>query len=303
MSPVRTSTALGKLAEGVGNLGLREVEIPPPGPHQALVRVTATGVCGTDLHIADDEFPNEPPVTMGHEVTGVVEEVGSGPDSGWVGKRVSLETYFSTCEACEYCRGGKPNLCASRRSIGSKENGGFAGWIVVPTHNLWELPSGVGDIGGALAEPLACVAECLLDPPVIGAGDRVLVTGPGTMGLITAQVARACGGVVTVAGIDRDAERLALAESMGLGVLTLGTEPPEIEPLDVVCECSGAEPAAALALDLVKKGGRYVQVGIFGKPVTLPLDNVLYKELVVSSGNASTPTSWKRAMALIESGL
>ncbi|MFZ0015470.1 MAG: alcohol dehydrogenase catalytic domain-containing protein [Acidimicrobiia bacterium] len=299
-----TVLALGKLAPGQGNLGLRSQVVVEPRPGEALIRVIATGVCGTDLHIADDEFPYEAPVTMGHEVTGVVERVGAPPHEGWVGKRVALETYFSTCGICEHCRSGRPNLCDLRRSIGSREEGGFSPWIVVPVRNLWEIPGHVGRHAGALAEPLACVAQCLLDPPVVNPGDRVLITGPGTMGLLTAQVARASGGTVTVAGLERDRSRLELAASLGLGTLLLDdASQPLQEQFDVVCECSGAEPAAAYALEQVKKGGRYIQVGIFGRPVTVSLDQVLYKELTVTSGNASTPRSWGRAIALLEAGL
>jgi len=293
------TTGLGKLAAGPGNLGLRDQNLSQPEPGQVLVEVIATGVCGTDLHIADDEFPYEAPVTMGHEVTGRVTSAGSSEHESWVGKRVALETYFSTCGECPHCRYGKPNLCDLRRSIGSREDGGFAEWIRVPVRNLWELPDHVGEHAGALTEPLACVTHCLLDPPVINAGDNVLVTGPGTMGLLTAQVARAAGGNVMVVGLERDRARLGIAERMGLAATVLdGATSSGFVP-DVVCECSGSGAGIAYALDQVRKGGRYVQVGISGKPVTIPFDHVLFKELVVTSGNASTPTSWKRAIKLL----
>lgn len=297
------TTGLGKLAAGPGNLGLRQQVVVPPEAGQALIEVIATGVCGTDLHIADDEFPYEAPVTMGHEVTGTVAAVGSPEHESWLGKRVALETYFSTCDECPHCRSGKPNLCDLRRSIGSREDGGFAGWITVPVANLWELPDHIGEFSGALTEPLACVAHCLLDPPVINAGDNVLVTGPGTMGLLTAQVARALGGNVTIAGLGRDRPRLEIAQSLGLATMVLDEDASlDFEP-DVVCECSGSAAGMAYALEQVRKGGRYIQVGIAGKPVNIPFDHVLYKELIVTSGNASTPTSWKRAIRLLEDKL
>jgi L-iditol 2-dehydrogenase len=300
----RTTTGLGKLAPGQGNLGLRQQVVTPPRPGEALVRVIATGVCGTDLHIVDDEFPYEAPVTMGHEVTGVVAEVGAAGDTGWLGKRVAVETYHSFCGSCVHCRAGSPNLCADRRSIGSREDGGFAGWISVPVRNLWEVPETVGEHAGALVEPLACVTHILFDPPLIDPGDHVLVLGPGTMGLLTAQVARASGGRVTVAGLESDRARLELAATLGMEILVLSGTPNDVDPApDVVCECSGAAPAATFGLEQVRKGGRYVQVGIFGDVVSLPFDQVLYKELTVTSGNASTPTSWRRAITLLEQGL
>ena len=297
-----STIGLRKLTAGEGSMGLAEQQVVRPGPGEALLEVIGAGVCGTDLHIADDEFPHEPPVTMGHEVTGVVAEVGSPTDAGWLGARVASETYYSYCETCGYCRSGKPNLCLQRRSIGSRVDGGFAAWMTVPITNLWVLPDHVGRFAGALTEPLACVANCLLDPPLINAGDSVLVAGPGAMGLLAAQVARACGGQVTVVGLEQDRMRLDVAESLGINTATAGHSPPELaESYDVVCECSGSAAGAAMALELARRGGRIVQVGIFGKPVEIDLDQVLYKELDISSGNASTPRSWSRAIELLES--
>jgi L-iditol 2-dehydrogenase len=296
------ATALGKLAPGPEGLGLWEQPVRPPAAGEVMLEVIAAGICGTDLHIADDEFPSHPPVTMGHEVTGEVVVLGDDVDPGWMGRRVAVETYYSYCEECDHCRSGYPNLCEQRRSIGSRENGGFTRWMTIPARNLHELPDHVGSHAGALTEPLACVANCLFEPAVVDAGDQVLVIGPGTMGLLTAQAARAAGGEVLLVGLERDRDRLELAGSLGLATRvlaageSLGTGPP-----DVVCECSGAAAGAALGLDVIGKRCRYVQVGIFGRPVTVPLDAVLYREVTVTSGNASTPASWRRAMRLIES--
>jgi L-iditol 2-dehydrogenase len=297
------AVALGKLAPGIGNIGLRRQTVPEPGPGQVILEVLATGLCGTDLHIADDEFPYEAPVTMGHEVTGEVVALGAGVDESWIGKRVACETYFTYCGRCEHCRAGYPNLCDRRRSIGSKVDGGFTRWMRIPVRNLHVLPDTVGSVAGALTEPLACVTNCLFDPPVINAGDHVLVVGPGTMGILTAQAARAAGGDVIVAGLEKDRHRLDLAGTLDLETLLLGAgnDDLDLQP-DVVCECSGSAGGAAYALARVRKGGRLVQVGIFGGPVEVPLDQVLYKELVLTSGNASTPTSWRRAIALLEQG-
>jgi L-iditol 2-dehydrogenase len=292
--------AVVKTGPGSENVVLKRVPEPEPAAGQARIRVLATGICGTDVHVAHDEYAHEAPVTMGHEILGVVESVGAGVDAGLVGSRVACETYFSTCGVCDWCRAGRPNLCPKRRSIGSFENGGFARFLVLPVINLHPLPESLGELEGVLSEPLACVAQCLLDPPVVNSGDRVLVTGPGAMGQLAAQVARAQGGSVTLAGLERDADRLAVAASLGLGTTT---DVPEADAYDVVIECSGSAPGAATALRSARRGARYVQVGIFGREVTLPFDLVLYKELVVSSGFASTPTSWRRAMALIEQDL
>jgi L-iditol 2-dehydrogenase len=292
--------AIVKAGPGPENVGLQAVEEPVALPGYARVRVVATGICGTDVHVAHDEYACEPPVVMGHEILGVVESVGDPRDSEWLGVRVACETYYSTCEKCDWCRSGSRNLCPSRRSLGSFENGGFARWVVMPITNLHRLPDHLGPLDGVLSEPLACVAQCLLDPPIINAGDYVLVTGPGAMGQLSAQVAKAQGAFVVLAGLPRDAARLDIARELGIETTV---EPPEPGTFDVVIECSGSAPGAAVALNAARRSGRYIQVGIFGRDVTVPLDLVLYKELKVSSGFASTPASWRRAMALLDQGL
>lgn len=292
--------AVVKTGAGVENVRVLTVPEPQAGPGMVRVRVLAAGICGTDVHIARDEYTCDAPVIMGHEILGIVDTVGDAEDVGFLGRRVTCETYYSTCGTCDWCRSGKPNLCPTRRSIGSFENGGFTSYVVVPIKNLHALPDFLGEHEGVLSEPLACVTHCLLDPPVISAGDRVLVIGPGTIGQLAAQVAKAAGGSVTLAGLLKDTERLAVAASLGIATTT---ELPEADMFDVVIECSGSALGAAGALRGARRGGRYVQIGIFGKEVTLPMDQVLYKELVFSSGFASTPVSWRRAIALIKNRL
>lgn len=295
MMPAVVKTGVGPEAVVV-----REIAVPRAVAGEARLRVLATGICGTDLHVANDEYAYEAPVVMGHEILGIVDQVGDEKDANWVGKKVVCETYYSTCEQCEWCRAGRRNLCPYRRSLGSFENGGFAQYVVLPVLNLHEVPEALGELDAVLAEPLACVAQCLLHPSIVNAGDRVLVTGPGAMGQLAAQVARAQGGRVVLAGLTKDAERLSVAESLGIET-TINA--PELDSFDVVIECSGSAPGAAAALRAVKRAGRYVQVGIFGNDVTLPFDLLLYKELVVSSGFASTASSWRAAMSLIAGGL
>jgi L-iditol 2-dehydrogenase len=300
--------ALEKQAPGSGNVGLSEKPEPRPGPGEALIDVVAAGVCGTDLHIMDDSFRNFPPVTMGHEVTGVVGAVGSESDAGWVGARVACETFYSTCGHCPWCRDGRPNLCPDRRSIGSGADGGFAPKMVIPVRNLHRLPDNVGDAAGALCEPLACVCQSLCDPSVVEPGDDVLVTGPGTMGLLAAQVARAEGGRPLLVGLERDALRLEAGRKLGFDTAAADDE-KTIAALgggygpQVVIECSGAGPAMAAGLRAVARGGRYVQIGQTGSDVSVPLALVSFKEIRITGGFASTPHSWRRSMELLRRNL
>jgi L-iditol 2-dehydrogenase len=296
---------LAKLAPGPGNVGLAERDERTPGPGEVAVSVRAAGVCGTDLHIEVDEFASRPPVTMGHEVAGVVTAVGEGVDESLLDARVVCETYFSTCGVCEWCRDGRPNLCPERRSIGSAVDGGFASQVIVPALNLHRIPDWLDEHAAPLAEPLACVCHCLCDPRAVVPGDDVLVTGAGPVGLLAAQVARALGGGVLVTGLAGDTTRLTAARRLGFETAVAEDRNAfeRFEPrlgADVVIECSGSAAGATACLEAARRGGRYVQIGVFGRPVTVPLDRVFEKELVVTSGFASTPRSWRRALALIE---
>ena len=262
--------------------------------------MVGAGICGTDLHIVDGEYQTITPVTMGHEVSGVVAELGDGVDESWLGARVASETYFSTCGRCAHCHAGRINLCLERRSIGTHVDGAFAPRLVVPSTNLHRLPAWLDGHAAALCEPLACVCHSVLEPePAVGAGDDVLVTGPGPVGLLAAQVARAAGGSVHVRGTPRDNRRLAAARELGFETSTTEETPVDA---DVVIECSGSEAGMAHGLSAARRGARYVQIGLAGKPVSLPFDLVCFHELTITSGFASTPTSWAKALELVTEG-
>ncbi|HQY94026.1 zinc-binding dehydrogenase [Caldilinea sp.] len=304
--------AIMKVAPGVGNVEVREIAEPQPGPGQVKLRVHAAGLCGTDLHIYKDEFRSWPPVVLGHEVAGEIVELGAGVEGLTPGTRVTTETYFSTCGVCRYCRAGNVNLCLERRSIGSAVNGGFTSYLVVPARNLHTLPDNVDFRTGALTEPLACVVHATLTTPTVAPGDVAVIAGPGAIGLLTLQVVKAAGAIAIVLGTDADDHRLALAAQLGADAVVnvqradaaAVVRDLTVEGLgaDVVYECSGAGQAAQQLLTLVRRRGRYVQIGLFGKPVAWNLDQLVYKELTATGSNASTPPSWLRALELMRTG-
>jgi L-iditol 2-dehydrogenase len=305
--------AIMKVAAGVGNVEVRDIPEPDIKDGLVKIRVEAAGLCGTDLHIFKDEFRSWPPVVLGHEVAGEVVEVGAGVSGIEPGFRVTTETYFYTCGQCRYCRAGQNNLCLNRRSIGSGVNGGFTNYVVVPAKNIHRLPENVDFEAGALTEPLACVVHAVTTTPTVTPGDMAVIAGPGAIGLLALQVVKAAGATVIMLGTDKDDHRLALATQLGADyTLNVQQEDPKalVENLteggfgaDVVYECSGAGPAAAQLLTLVRRKGRYVQIGLLGKPVAWDLDQLCYKELIATGSNASIPSAWKRAIQLMESGL
>jgi L-iditol 2-dehydrogenase len=306
--------AVMKVAPGVGNIELREITEPDVQAGQVKIKVYAAGICGTDLHIYKDEYRSWPPVVLGHEVAGEIAEVGPGVEELEPGDRVTTETYFSTCGVCRYCRNGQTNLCLNRLSIGSAVNGGFTQYLVVPARNIHRLPPNVSLEAGALTEPLACVVHgVLLNAPTVSAGDVAVIAGPGTIGLLTLQVVKSAGATAIVLGTSGDLKRLELARDLGADY-TINVQEDDPMPLirgfttqglgaDVVYECSGAGSAALQLLDLVRRRGRYVQIGLFGQTVRWDLDQLCYKELIATGSNASTPASWLRAIRLLADGM
>jgi L-iditol 2-dehydrogenase len=295
---------LAKLRSGPGHLDIADRPEPVAGADEVLIDVLAVGICGTDLHIALGEYATVPPVTIGHEICGVVREVGRAVDHAWRGARVVVETYASTCERCRMCRSGHRNMCLQRRSFGTHVDGGAAPRMTVPVRNLHRVPPSLSDPAATLAEPLACVCHSLLDPPVIAAGDDVLVVGPGAMGLLAAQVARTCGANVAVRGTRSDELRLALAGKLGFEVQTAedAVLDPELSSegdFDVAVDCSGSGAGVTDALVGLRRRGTLVQIGLSGSDLTVPWDLICFRELRVLSGFASTPRSWLRAMALL----
>jgi L-iditol 2-dehydrogenase len=301
---------VAKVARGEGNVALIDVPEPELKPGYVIIEVKAAGICGTDLHIYHDEFKTNPPVIMGHEVAGVVAEVGEGVTNCAPGDRVTSETYFYVCGQCQFCREGFVNLCPGRRSIGSAVNGAFTRYLLVPQHNIHHLPPEVNEQAGALTEPLACCVHAL-ELTRVEPGETAVVSGPGAIGLLMAQVVKAAGARVIVLGTQADEARLEKARQLGMDfVFNVQVEDTAARVrdmtnglgADVVFECAGAPTSAQNCLELVRRQGRYAQVGLFGKPITWDLDQVCYKELKVSGSNASVPSAWRKALALLASG-
>jgi L-iditol 2-dehydrogenase len=305
--------ALVKYQAGDGFMELRDVPDPVPAPDQVAIEVKDTGICGSDLHIyhSDIAIPINPPVITGHEFSGVIVELGSGV-SGWkVGDRVSSETAFSYCGVCPHCREGFYNLCAQRRTLGYWYNGAFAKRVVVPAARLHRLPASVSFLEGAFVEPLACVAHAVCELTRIGAGDMVLVSGPGSIGLAAMQLARAQGARVVVSGTTVDTERLLTARKLGADwTVDVTSEPlvPFVEEItgglgaDVVFECSGSAKGLQDALFAVRKRGQLTQIGLFGKPVSCDFEKICYKEIKVTGSLGSRWASWEMALKFLASG-
>jgi L-iditol 2-dehydrogenase len=301
--------ALLKESRGTGDIVLKDIKEPEPRKNELKIKVHAAGICGTDIHIMRDEYPCNAPVVLGHEYSGIVEEVGSEVQGFKKGDRVISLTAVVTCGNCKFCYEGLLMLCDNRLSIGSGVNGAMAEYLVVPAHLAFKIPDEISLDEAALSEPLACVVRSVIEKATVKAGDYVLVSGPGTMGFLTMQVAMASGGKVVVTGTSIDKERLALAKKLGAyDTIVVDQEDAykrteEITEgcgFDVAFECAGAAPSANTCLKLLKKTGLYVQVGLYGESIQFDHDLALKKEINMTNSYASERTSWERALRLLK---
>ena len=300
--------ALRKLGQGASTVKLCEMEKPVPGPTDLLVKVMAAGICGTDLHILAEEYAHSVPVTLGHEYTGVVEQVGGEVKDFAAGDQVISVSIAYSCGKCHYCRKGDRVHCTEKASIGVNVDGAMAEYVLIPADTAMKVPQRlVGSDILALSEPLACCIRAVLEESEIRAGDVAVVSGPGIIGLLCMQLARLRGARVIMSGTKADLERLELAKRLGAEWTSSSAQ--ELEEIlgretqygpDVWIECSGAGPALGQAVGLLRKQGALIQVGLYGKPVSMDMDMVVRKELKVTAGFAQARSSWEILLKLFE---
>lgn len=294
--------------DAVGQIALHEVAVPVPGPGELLIRVEACGICGTDRHLFKGEFPCTPPVTLGHEYSGIVERIGPGVTGFVPGDRITADPNI-VCGTCPQCRLGRVNLCQNLIALGIRRDGGFAEYALVPQAQAFALPASLPPDHGAFCEPLACCIHAL-DIAAIRPGDSVIVLGGGVIGLLCVQLA-ALAGAGRVVLSTRQAARRALAESLGADASADGSGPDGTERLlalvpggaDVVLECAGVGETVAQSLNLARSGGTVVIVGVMpgGEKVTVEPLNILTRELRIL-GSYINPFTHRRAADLIISG-
>jgi len=304
---------LVKYALGPGNMEIRDMPEPTAGPGQVKIQIKYAGICGSDLHIyhSDLPIPLNPPVIIGHEYAGVIAEIGEGVEGLRVGDRVLSDNY-EVCGTCHYCREGYKNLCNSRKTFGYWMNGAFAPYTVVPAERIHKIPETVSDISAAMTEPLACVCHAVYDLCRIVSGDLVLVTGPGAIGIMAMQVAKAHGARVILSGMSADAPRLELAKKLGADIV-VDIQKENLEEIvmaeskgygaDVVLECSGTGAAISNALTLIKKLGYFTQIGLPGAPITFDITKLCFKEVLLTGSLGSRKVSWEQALDLQARGL
>lgn len=265
---------------------------------QVKIKVQFAGICGSDLHIYKEVFDITQGLVPGHEFSGIIAEIGQGVRGFQVGDKVTSEHTFEVCGICENCRRGSYQLCRERISIGFEVTGAFGEYVIANAKYVHKLPDNVTLEEGAMTEPLACALHAveLIKPE---ATNRVLVIGPGPIGILTLLCFKAYNCRVDLMGVPQDKLRLEKAREMGINTI----DSPIANSYDIVADCSGNEKGINNGLKAIKAGGKFLQVGIPGKPVSIDYDTLLYKELQVQGTFCHNYSTWEKALMMESMGL
>lgn len=294
------------IVEKPGEVRVDDVPAPEAGPGEVVVRVGACGICGTDIHVIDGEFPPTVyPIIPGHEFGGEIIQIGENVEGIAVGDRVGVDPTLS-CGECYYCQRGQGNLCERWNGIGvASHPGGFAECVAVPAKSIYPLPDGMSYAEAALIEPISCVVRGFhrLQPQV---GESYLVYGAGPMGLLNAQLAR-YNGASLVAILDINESRLDRAtDAFGFDVVGTGLDDfRALAPrgFDNVIEATGVTNVAEQAINAVIRGGKLLLFGVCPPGETAAYDAFkIYNEEISILGSMAVLNSYGPAASVLNAG-
>lgn len=292
-------------------LSLESREIPRAGRGEAVVKVAACGFCHTDLHYLDHgvKTAHPPPLVLGHEVSGTVEEVGPEVEGVRRGARVLVPAVLP-CGNCSLCRSGRENICPKMRMPGNHFDGGFAEFLVVPARDLVPLPEEI-DLaeGSVIADALTTPYHAVVHRAQVREGEWVVVVGCGGVGINAVQFAAAAGAHVVA--VDLRPEKLELARQLGAVETVQPREDGDVAKAvrrwtdggaDVAIEVVGSPATFSLALSTVRRGGRLCLVGYSDRTADLPLGKMMFFEQTLVGSLGCPPSDYGRVVELVRRG-
>ncbi len=302
------SPAVVNFAPEKGSVEIREIARPTIGSSDVLLEVANVGVCGSDLHqwTADHSWPVNYPVVLGHEFGGHIVEVG-GEVEGWQeGDRVVSETAAVISADNPMTRRGLYNLDPTRKGFGYGVDGAMTRFARVPARILHRVPDALPFEQACLTEPCCVAYSAVVKNARIEPGDRVVVLGPGTIGILCAAMARLCGAEVAIVGLPQDGHRLAIAKQYGCDVIVghpMGWA-RERDGLgcDGVVDAAGASATLKIALEIARPAGWISKVGWGPQPLDFSLDPLVQKNVTLQGSFSHNWPIWERVIALLASG-
>jgi L-iditol 2-dehydrogenase len=302
------SAAVVNFAPERGSVEIREIEKPVIGEEDILLEVANVGVCGSDLHqwTADHSWPVNYPVVLGHEFGGHIVEIGKRV-TGWKeGDRVVSETAAVIDPNNPMSRQGLYNLDPTRKGFGYGVNGAMTRFVRVPARCLHLVPEMLAFEQACLTEPCCVAYNSVVENSRIKPGDRVIVIGPGTIGILCAAMARLCGAEVAIVGLEVDMHRLSIARHYGcetiIGDATEWARQRDGLGADFVIDAAGASATLKLAMQWVRPNGQITKVGWGPQPLGFSLDPIVQKNVTLQGSFSHNWPIWERVIALLASG-
>ena len=302
------SAAVVNFAPEKGSVEIREIPRPVIGEEDVLLEVANVGVCGSDLHqwTADHSWPVNYPVVLGHEFGGHIVELGKRV-TGWKeGDRVVSETAAIIDQDNPMSRRGLYNLDPTRKGFGYGVNGAMTKHVKVPARCLHRVPDQLPFEQACLTEPCSVAFNAVVQNTRLKPGDRVIVLGPGTIGILCAAVAKMCGAEVALVGLESDRHRLEIAKQYGceaiIGDATEWAMKRDGLGADCVIDAAGASITLKSAMQLVRPAGWITKVGWGPQPLGFSLDPLVQKNVTLQGSFSHNWPVWERVIALLASG-
>lgn len=301
------NAAVVNFAPTRGSVELRDIPTPEIGPDDVLLEVANVGVCGSDLHqwTADHSWPVNYPVVLGHEFAGRIAQVGTNVQGWKIGDRVASETAAVIDSANPMSRRGLYNLDPTRKGFGYGVNGAMTRYVRVPSRILHALPDSLPFEHACLTEPCCVAYNAVVKNARIEPGDRVVVLGPGTIGILCAAMARLCGAEVALVGLEADRRRLEIAREYGcepiIGSAVEWAKSRDGLGADGVIDAAGVSATLKLAIDLVRPAGWISKVGWGRDPLGFNLDPLVQKNVTLQGSFSHNWPIWERVIALLAS--
>jgi alcohol dehydrogenase/L-iditol 2-dehydrogenase len=302
------SAAVVNFSSTPHSVEIREFARPEPGPDDVILAVEAVGVCGSDLHqwTGSHSWKVNYPVVLGHEFGGRIAQLGSAVRGWSEGDRVVSETAAVIDPNSPLSRAGLYNLDPTRRGFGYGVDGAMTRFVRVPSRCLHRVPDKLPMELAALTEPCCVAYNAVINNARIQPGDRVIVLGPGPIGILCAAMARLAGAEVALVGLERDRTRLEVAKVYGCEVIVGDASAWALERdglgVDGVIDAAGASAALKVALELVRPNGWISKVGWGPQPLGFSLDPLVQKNITLQGSFSHNWPIWERVIAMLASG-